>query len=146
MEIWNKLINDGDRLHKQNQYEKAKEKYLRAVERSRFLYSNCSKKDEAINTIINSHNQLLECLIANFQYEFAGYVILQSYKVITHILSTIEVNTSLYEHTESLHKQLKARIFELLTLYPEIEICDDCQSNIFGYPVGYKKAKLYTIN
>lgn len=146
MDIWNKLIDDGDRLYDRCQYENAKGKYIRAVERSRFLYFNWSEKEAVINSIVKSHDRLLECLLANYQYEFAGNVILQSHRIVDNILSTIDDQTTLYNYVESVSKRLKGRIFELLSLYPEIIICDDCYSDIFGYPQQYKQTKFYTIN
>ena len=146
MEIWNKLISDGGRLYKQHQFEKSKEKYIRAIERSRFLYFNWGDKKESIDTIVKSHDLLLESLIANYQYEFAGNVILQSHRVISNILSTTDDKSTLYSYVESVLKQLKGRIFELLSLYPEITRCDDCHTNIFGYPPQYRESKFYTIN
>lgn len=146
MEIWHKLISDGDKLCARFQFEQAKEKYLRALERSRFLYYRWPDRKQAVNFIIDSHEKLLECLLLNQQHEYAGSVILQAYRLITNLLSHTQTDSELYPHLSQSQKQLKGRIFELLNKYPEIEICDGCHLNIFGYSREYQDNQLYLVN
>ena len=146
MDIWNRLIIDGDRYAIRCQFEQAKEKYIKAVERTRFLYSNLSDKKVAVQAIAKSHNQLIETLLSNAEYEFAGNVALQAHRIISNIQSNTPNKAGISSYLEETVQLQKTKIYELLSYYPEISICSDCHLNIFGNIPESNEANLYTIN
>ena len=140
MDIWKKLSRDGDRLFNSLAYELANEKYLRALERSRFLYEHCSNKIEAIDCIVSSHLKLCECLLQNYEFEFAGNVVLHAHRVLLTMITNKQNSANEYFHLLKARREVSQTILQLLSQYPEVQICDTCYIEIFGHSREYQQS------
>ena len=140
MDIWKKLSRDGDRLFNSLAYELAKEKYLSALERSRFLYENSSNKIDAIDCIVSSHLKLCECLLQNYEFEFAGNVVLHAHRVLLTMINDTQGSASEYFHLLKVRREVSQTILQLLSQYPEVHICDTCYVEIFGHSQEHQQS------
>lgn len=134
MDFWRKINSDAVKLFNAQQYYLSSKKYSEGVERAYFLYNRWQNHKESLNCLVASLQGLTESHIQLKEFEKAGGVILKGHRLVKNLLKFD--NDSDLERKEALiktQKQLTSYIAYLLAEYPQIEVCEQCYKNIFGY-------------
>jgi len=133
MDFWNKINRDATRLFNAQQYYLACRKYSEALERAYFLFNRWDDYEESLTCLVVSLQGLSESHVQLSEFETAGSVILRGHRLIMSLIKMNPQSGLKRDALEKTQKQLVSYIGYLLAEYPEIEICDHCFLNIFGY-------------
>lgn len=140
MDIWKNLSQKGDKLFNRLAYSQAKEQYIRALDRSQFLYYRWQDTKEAIDCVVSSHIKLCDCLIMNCDYEIAGQIIVHAHKVLSAMVENHHHSDEVYYHLLEVRSNIAKIIHTLILDYPEINLCEDCYSRIFDCSINYQRS------
>ncbi|TQV84587.1 hypothetical protein [Aliikangiella coralliicola] len=147
MDIWKKLIRDGNKLYNAGQYSLSQQKYLKALERSKYLYYRWPVPKEAIACVTTSYQYYSESYTAQGEVEMACNILLQAHKVIISLTHLSGSNSEYHPHLRSAKDQITNALATLLSEYPDLKICEGCYREIFGHSKPQKMVtRPYALN